>query len=708
MTDSRSRSDGGELDPAARRRVRIGGLIGALATALVITATVLAPPLGPVGAQPGAPPDEAAPGLPASQWLWDLFQRLSAGDISPQVQVVEIDERSLATFGAWPWSRFDVEAMVSAIARQKPAAIGFDLLFFEPDRLNAKFLEEYYPSLPEASLAPFRKEENGADATLGRTLGVTPSVLGRLGTPNVDDNTPLPPMAQFEGTAPPAVPAYPHVIANISVLENRAAGHGLVNGMRDRDGVIRNIPLLGRAGGYLTPSLALELVRIAEGEPPIRIIGDKAAIRRIEVGRHVIPTMPGGQMRLRFRDVRYRASTSAVDIATGRVPPDKFTGRIVLIGLTSAGSTDVVTTPRDPSIFGVFVQAQAIDAILHSRALVRPPWAVWAEWLSGLAIVLAACGFLPHLRLRVIAALAVGIGAAAVGGSWLAFHAGVLVDPAPVVAPAFVAAMTMITMLFVEESRVRSRLRTTLAAERHEREAASQIQAGMLIPRARLKDISPVADVDAVLQPARTVGGDLYDVFPRPGGGLCFVVGDVTGKGLPASLFMALAKALSRSLLSQPAMDLAQSVDAINAELSADNGQDMQLSLLAGVLHPDGALEMCCAGHENPMVLGADGQVRTLRLDGGPPLCAMEGFPYPLETFRLEPGETLIAFTDGVTEAQDPRQDLYGAARLSAALAALPGLPLGELVDTLIDGVRAFEAGGEPSDDLTLLALRRR
>ena len=711
MTDSRSRSDAlSELDAAARRRVRVGGLLAALLTSLLIMVVVLAPPIGSLDvldADTTDVPGGLGPPLPASQWLFDLFQTLSDDRASPQVQVVEIDERTLATFGAWPWSRFDVAALVAKIAEQNPAAIGFDLMFPERDRLNAEFLAEYYPHLPEVALAPFRKEEDGADGTLGRTLGKTPSVLARLGTYGQGENTALPPLARFEGVAPPTVPVYPTVIANVAGLENRAAGHGLVNAEKGRDGIVRNIPLVGRAGGYLTPSLALELVRIAEGEPPIRLEGDATRIHAIAIGKHRVRTMPGGQMRLRFRDLQEDQIISPVDIAEGRVAPDRFTGKIVLIGLTSAGTTDVVATPRQTAIYGVFVQAQAIDAILHSRALVRPPWAVGAEWLAGLAIVLAACAFLPRLRLRAIAALAAGITLAALGGSWLAFQGNVLVDPAPVIAPGVVAAITMISLLFVEGGRIRNRLRSSLEAERHEREAASQIQDGMLIPRARLASVSPAVDVDAVLQPARSVGGDLYDAFVLPGDRLCFLVGDVTGKGLPASLFMALGKALSRSLLTQPHLDLAQAVGAINNELNAGNGQNMQMSLLVGILHPDGRLEMCSAGHEDPFVISAAGEVKSLRLDGGPPLCAMDDFPYPLEIFRLEPGETLVAFTDGVTEAQDPGQDLFGSRRATAAVAAAAGKPIRELVDALVAQVRAFEAGGEPSDDLTVLALRR-
>ena len=705
MTDLRSRSDAlSELDPAARRRVRIGGLIAALATAVAIAGAVWAPPLGTL-----RPSTEAAtPSLPASQWLFDLFQRLSGGAVSPQVQVVEIDQKSLAAYGAWPWSRFDIEDLVRAIAAQRPAAIGFDLMFPEPDRLTADFLASHYPKLPKAAIEPFRQEESGADATFGATLGKTPSVLARAGTTIAAQNTPLPPFAQFEGTAPASVPVYAKTVANIQVLENRAAGHGLVNAPRDRDGVVRSVPLLGRASGYLTPSLALEMVRIAEGEPPIVLHTDRHGMRAIGVGKHLVPTMPGGQLRLRFRDVMQTQVTSPVDIAQHRVAPDQFTGKIVLIGLTSAGTTDVVATPRDTAIYGVFVQAQAIDAILSSRALVRPAWAVWSEGLAGLAIVLGACAFLPWLRLRAIAGLTVAISAAALGGSWLAFRAGVLIDPAPAVAPAFVAALTMIAILFVEEGRLRARMRANLDKARHEREAATQIQMGMLISRSNLAAVSPLVEVDAVLEPAQDVGGDLYDVFALPGDRLCFLVGDVTGKGVPAALFMALAKALSRTLLMQPHLDLGQAVGAINAELSPNNGQNMQLSLLAGILHADGRLEMCSAGHENPFVVSPDGTVRTLALDGGPTLCAMDDFPYPIEPFQLAPGEILVAYTDGVTEAQDLGHDLFGTERALAAVAAASGPgPLSGLVDALVSAVRDFEAGGEPSDDLTVLALRR-
>lgn len=187
-------------------------------------------------------------------------------------------------------------------------------------------------------------------------------------------------------------------------------------------------------------------------------------------------------------------------------------------------------------------------------------------------------------------------------------------------------------------------------------------------------------------------------------------MGDVTGKGVPASLFMALSKALSRSLLMRPETSLEAAVREINAELSRDNRQAMAVSLLVGVLHPgDGRLDLCCAGHENPLVVGADGTVRELKLDGGPPLCVDETFPYPQETDRLAPGEVLVAFTDGLTEAQDPTGALFSRQQVFDALSQASRAPtLAGMVDAVVNRVRAFEAGGEPSDDLTVMAVRLR
>jgi len=690
-----------ELDPAARLRVRIAGLGAALAVALMVLFG------GSLLRQP----------------LYDAYQTLApAPDISRRVHVVVIDADSLRDLGGWPWTRFYLARLVEAISERGAAVIGFDVLFPEPDRLAPSEFTSIYNELPP----DMSREIQGLpsmDAVFARVIGRNPVVLARAGvTEESFDLTegqapPLPPEAQFTGTLPSNMPVFPSVVSNLPLLDGAPLGHGLVNGDRDADGLVRRVPLLARAAGHVTPSFSLELVRVAEGADAIGLETTGGRLHAVTVGKHRIAAAPDGQLLLRFGDWRKTQTTSAVDVLRQGQNPNQFKDQIVLIGLASAGTSDVTSTPRAKAIYGVYVQAQAVDSILRGTALRRPAWAGPVEWGIGLLLVMVSFLGVPRAPMGPVIAGATAEIVLAFGASWWAFHNNMLLDPFPMLAPGAANSAVMVVLLFVEGRRVQRRLRDALEDEKvsaarisGELAAASEIQSGMLLPRAELPRISPAIDIDAVLQSAKTVGGDLYDAFLFDDGRVCFLVGDVTGKGVPASLFMALSKALSRSLLMRPNTGLAAAVGEINRELSRDNRQAMAVSLLVGVLHPgDGRLVLCCAGHENPLVVNAAGQVRELKLDGGPPLCVDEEFPYPEEVHRLAPGETLVAFTDGLSEAQAPDGALFKRGQVFDALSQASRSPtLAGLVDGLVDRVRAFEAGGEPSDDLTVMAVRLR
>ena len=680
----RPRGEGlNELDLSARLRVRLAGIAAAFIAALAILAA------GPTLRQP----------------LFDLWQKAGAPNPSPpsKAMVVLIDGSSLKAVGGWPWSRYVMARLTESIAAHGATAIGYDLLVPEPDR-----------KLPSM------------DAIFARVIGRGPVVLGRAGIDKgsfdlIGGSAPPPPEAQFSGPVLSGVAAYPEVGASLTILDGAALGHGLYNGPKDFDGVTRRVPLVAKAAGTLTPGFALELVRVAEGEDGAKLIARGGRLQAVQLGKHVLPTDAEGRMALRFRGLKGTDTVSAVELLRSGLRPDLFKDKIVLVGLAAAGTSDIVTTPLDVQTYGVLVQAEAVNAIAGAGALDRPDWAAVLEW--GLALLAAAGAWWlsPNLGLRAMALGALGLAGLAAGASFLAFLKGVLLDPYPMVGPGVAASAAMVGLLFVEGRRVQARLRAALDEERlsaakiaGELSAASEIQSGMLLPREALRKVSDAVEIDAVLQPAKSVGGDLYDAFmiePAKGGmgRLCFLVGDVTGKGVPASLFMALSKALSRSFLLRPDLGLDAALDGINAELSRDNGQMMAVSLLVGVLDlATGVLDLLSAGHENPFLIEVGGQVREVVLEGGPALCVVDGYPYPVERHRLAPGEILVCFTDGVTEAQDPRGGLFDRDRAMAVLANAPGQPLSDVVDGLVSAIRDFEAGSEPSDDLTVLAVRRR
>ena len=244
-----------------------------------------------------------------------------------------------------------------------------------------------------------------------------------------------------------------------------------------------------------------------------------------------------------------------------------------------------------------------------------------------------------------------------------------------------------------------------LAAEAEGSEAARAIQLGMVPPRARLRSMDPRVDLDALLEPAKSVGGDFYDAMRIGEDHLGFAVGDVTGKGVPAALFMAMSKALTSAALARMDADPAAMASAINSELLKDNSEAMSLTMLFGILDLNtGTVRMVCAGHEDPLLLSADGKLTRVRLEGGLPFCVAE-LPYPLETLTLKTGETLVLITDGVTEAQNAQGALFGSARILADQDVAVGNATA-ICEKIRDQVRVFEEGTEATDDLTVMALR--
>ncbi|MBC8240898.1 MAG: PP2C family protein-serine/threonine phosphatase [Alphaproteobacteria bacterium] len=269
--------------------------------------------------------------------------------------------------------------------------------------------------------------------------------------------------------------------------------------------------------------------------------------------------------------------------------------------------------------------------------------------------------------------------------------------------------------MFVEAASRRRALRAALIRERiqaarvaGELEAAREIQMGMLPSRETLAALPREVDLAAILEPARSIGGDLYDAFLVNEGKLFFMIGDVTGKGVPASLFMALSKALTKSALLRGEPHLKTAIMTANLEISRENSAELFVTGVLGLLDlKSGALELVNAGHDNPILLHAGAVPEELNLEGGPPFCVLEDFPYPVELASLGKGDLLLLTTDGVTEARDGGGELFGRRRLLETLGKLI-FPLNAqgAVGAVLGAVREHEDGGNPSDDLTVMAIR--
>lgn len=257
----------------------------------------------------------------------------------------------------------------------------------------------------------------------------------------------------------------------------------------------------------------------------------------------------------------------------------------------------------------------------------------------------------------------------------------------------------------VEELREALRVKTQFIAIQQELEIARKMQLAFL-PH----DFSGQAGVQVhgVTQPAREVGGDFYDFFRLDAHHLAVLVADVSGKGIPAAFFMAVSRTLMRAV-AQFSTGPSDCLRRLNDLLAADNEELMFVTLFYAVIDTrTGAVVYGNAGHNPPYVLRADGAVETIPTLGNMALAVMDGMPYAEQSLVLGPGDALFLFTDGVTEAAAPDGGWYGEGRLEAFLAAHGRPPeVAALSADLLDAIRAFEAGGAQSDDITCLVVRR-
>ena len=249
---------------------------------------------------------------------------------------------------------------------------------------------------------------------------------------------------------------------------------------------------------------------------------------------------------------------------------------------------------------------------------------------------------------------------------------------------------------------------TTAAKEKiaSELAIAHQIQLGIVPklfpPFPNRRDL----DLYAVLEPAREVGGDLYDFCLLDDDHLYVAIGDVSGKGVPASLLMAVGKTLLKSTI-QAVRNPGRALTLVNTELAGDNDSCMFITAFCGILNlRTGDLTFANAGHNPPLVVRTGGQADSLRRKPGPALAAMPGSCYENEIARLAPGDLLLLYTDGVTESMDPANTMFSEEQLASIARREHQAAARPLIEAIVRAVHAHAAGTEQSDDITLLAVR--
>ncbi len=398
---------------------------------------------------------------------FDLFQQLKPRTYTQlPVAIIDIDDPSLTEIGQWPWPRTIIADVIHKAAEQGAVAIGFDMIFSEPDRLSPALVATDNPNLPNEirdALAALPSNEDVLSRAISSARVVVGQTSIRSSVFNQDEKASVIPVPHaFLGLDPdPYLQKFPDILQNLPQLEEHASGFGVFTVRPDVDGVFRRVPLVMKVQGAVRLGLAPELLRIATGGDAFAIRSNEAGIEGLVVARQLVTTDADGSVWPHFSPSQRGRYVSAADLLNDRLPDGRLAGHLVLVGTSAIGLEDFRATPLGTRMAGVEIHAQVLENILTQTLLLRPNYAIGAELVLTVVLGLIAIALTPALGAR-WAIICSGVLLTGVAyGAWWAFDTHqLLLDPSfPLLATAVIV-LALILANYLREERQRQEIRT--------------------------------------------------------------------------------------------------------------------------------------------------------------------------------------------------------------------------------------------------------
>ena len=381
--------------------------------------------------------------------------------------IVDIDESSLSAFGQWPWPRTILADLLTRLYEWQAAAIAFDVIFPEPDRSSLNEAVKHFRDLDDDTRGRLLHLPSN-DEVFAQAIGRGNVVLGQAGINAFHPRSlEKPPETAFATVGPDPSPyliAFPYILRNLPKLEQAAVGHGLISIRTERDGMVRRVPIVMQAEDKIVPALTLDLLRVATGSSTIMIRTDESGIQSVAVPGLELPTDRNGRIWVYFGPHDKARFVSAKDVVEGNVAPERFAGKLVLVGTSAIGLLDVKTTPVLSAMPGVEVHAQLLEAALTNSLLVAPSYAIVVEMIGALIGGGVLALLAPAASVLMLFASAALAAAAFVAASWILFSRYQMLFDAtfPLIATLSVY-MSMVLMGYFREQLDRRRIRSAFA-----------------------------------------------------------------------------------------------------------------------------------------------------------------------------------------------------------------------------------------------------
>lgn len=588
--------------------------------------------------------------------------------ITDKVVIIEIAQDTLDAIGEWPVDRAFYASLIDVLTAYQAKAIVFDMLFSQPTPSDKQFVDAAGRSGRVYVATVLRLSE-------GKKSGVFPEAVTYESEP-------------------------------ISGLKETCRGIGHINIISDIDGKRRRAPLFIDYGGELIPQLSFltlcDYLGIAVEDVKI----DKTGHIRL-TSKLKIPIDASGQTMVNFagRWGKNFRHYSFVDIlksylATQRgmqpaVNLDELRDKICLVGLTAVATHDLNPIPLQERYPMIGLHANLINTILTGDFITRtdPLVNILILALLSLAVVLSVLKLRPSVS--TLACLGIFFGFILVAFILFGYFY-IWID---LFYPLLLISAVYIFCTFCR-----------YIAERNKRLLIEkELDIAKRIQKSFLSETAPQAeglDIAVIMTPAKAVGGDLYDFVEIKDEGLGVMIGDVSGKGMPAALFM--AKTISDFRFHAKAeKDPLKVITELNNQVSAESTSGLFITLSYVVVNTDARImTIVDAGHLPLVCAGKDKESSLITSKGGMAVGIMEGVEFGKEKIAIKPNDVFLLYTDGVTEARNIKREEFGEARLQRSLSRHKDLNAQEIASSIYEELKGFIKTAPQHDDITIIVIK--
>ena len=578
---------------------------------------------------------------------YDFYQKNFINGEVNSVTIIDIDEKSLAEIGQFPWRRDIYSKILENLNKFNPSAIAFDIVFSEEDKQNPKNL-----------LNRLKKEYEGfnyievddSQKIFIEGLKNSKSILPIIGEPkdNLVINNSKPKIRLIKKGNDPKnfLYSFKNKIISLEKLNNAAAGIGSISLIPSIDGIIRYAPVIINIDNSIWPSLSLEAVRISNNQKNLLVKTDSNGISEIKTRTNQIKTDSNALINIKFKYFDKSNYISVLDILDNKFDKKRVENKIILIGSSAQALFDIVKIANGNVVPGVEVHAHLIDNIIKSESIVIDQTTVLLGYailiISTIIIVISTIKIKPRFSIFIFVTLILIINLISV----VFFKFDYYVDPLFNTFASAVIFLTSLYFKYLEENMLAIENDKKQMILKKEREIAGEVQKKLFPTDKNLEKF-----VYGKNTPAKDVSGDYYDFYKINENEFYFILGDVTGKGIKAGILMANAAAVFKSL-AKMGSSVSKTALYINNQVKDSSYQAMFITAVLGKVNLNtGEMEYVNMGHEPMMVINNNFEFDYIK-STLPPMGLTkvkdESF-FKTHLMNIK-DKTILIYTDGVTE----------------------------------------------------------